>query len=116
MIGAMKAGAWALGAAALLASADSGPSLKYDARCLPAGGGMLGGYVSNRSEDAYAVNGIVTFTFTGPGSIARPSFSLPGNGLVPPGRTVLVARAPLSYQPTLGERCGFDVSTAIRRL
>ncbi|HAM36621.1 MAG TPA: hypothetical protein DEB40_01225 [Elusimicrobia bacterium] len=116
--------ALALGAAVLAAqqlaqrsapAQDRRGGLDYDSACEIVSEIEVDGYVANKSEDAYQVNGPVSFSFSVEGSISRPRLALTANALVPAGRRVLIAQARLPFKLEAGETCHFDVKDAIRK-
>lgn len=72
------------------------------------------GFVRNNGTGMIRVDGLVRFTFTVANSMSRPAVSVQGSALIPPGRTVSVARARLVWSLTPGEVCQLDVSDALR--
>ncbi|MDP3541575.1 MAG: hypothetical protein Q8T11_03815 [Elusimicrobiota bacterium] len=110
----------ALGAAAAAGSLlESGgaqvpPGVMYQAACTAVDEMTVEGFVTNPGNGIIRVDGMVRFTFTVANSMSRPSVSVQVNVLVPPGRTMSVARSRLVWKLTPGETCQLDVSGAIQ--
>ncbi|MBI2789847.1 MAG: hypothetical protein HYX59_14325 [Elusimicrobia bacterium] len=72
------------------------------------------GYVKNNGTGMIRIDGLVRFSFTVANSMSRPAVQTQGAALVPPGRTVSVARARLVWSLMPGESCQLDVTGAVR--
>lgn len=87
---------------------------RYQTGCEVVDETTVEGFVKNPGTGLLRVDGIVRFSFTVANSMSRPTIQVPGNALVPPGRTVSVARAKLVWSLLPSEVCQFDVSGAIQ--
>lgn len=108
----------ALGAAVVLAvtlergKAQSSPA--YQTGCEPVDANNVEGFVTNPGTGIIRIDGLVQFNFTIANSMSRQSVQVQGSALVPPGRTVSVARARLLWNLLPNEICQLDVSGAVR--
>lgn len=115
------------GVAVLCAAFVSGAVLERGKAQFPPPGGLpiqtgceavdattVEGFVRNNGTGMIRVDGLVRFSFTVANSMSRPAVSVQGSALIPPGRTVSVARARLVWSLMPGEVCQLDVSDALR--
>ncbi len=119
----MKSKARWLGAAALILAAVTAVVIErgkaqvippYQTGCEAVDATTVEGFVTNPGTGIIRVDGIVRFTFTVANSMSRPTVQVPGAALVPPGRTVSVARARLVWSLMPSEVCQLDVTGAVR--
>ncbi|MCM2303534.1 MAG: hypothetical protein NDJ72_02440 [Elusimicrobia bacterium] len=89
-------------------------SVPYQTGCEAVDATTVEGFVRNNGTGMVRVDGLVRFTFTVANSMSRPAVSVQGSALIPPGRTVSVARARLVWSLMPGETCQFDVTGALR--
>lgn len=110
----------ALGAAAAAGSllesgkAQMSPGGMFQTGCTAVDETTVEGFVTNPGTGIIRVDGMVRFVFTVASSMSRPSVSVQVNVLVPPGRTMSVARSRLVWNLAPGETCQLDVSGAIQ--
>lgn len=90
------------------------PTGPYQTGCEAVDENTVEGFVRNNGTGMIRVDGLVRFSFTVANSMSRPAVQVQGAALVPPGRTVSVARARLVWSLLPGETCQLDVSGAIR--
>ncbi|MDO8757366.1 MAG: hypothetical protein Q7J64_05095 [Elusimicrobiota bacterium] len=110
------------GAAAFLGSSLTSGSAQvmplsefpYQTGCSPVDGTTVEGFVTNPGTTLIRIDGMVRFTFTTANSMSRPSLQVMGSGLVPPGRTLSVARTRLAWDLLPNESCQFDITGAVR--
>lgn len=88
---------------------------RYSASCSIIRPKTLEGYVSSLSTDTYLVQGEVRFRFDSAQSMSRPEILVQADGVIPAGKTVLVASAPQTFELLPGETCRFSVKGAIRK-
>lgn len=105
-----------VGAASLqeAGQAQMPPGGMFQTGCTAVDETTVEGFVTNPGTGIVRVDGMVRFTFTVAGSMSRPSVTLHVNVLVPPGRTMSVARTRLVWSLSPGETCQLDVSGAIQ--
>lgn len=72
------------------------------------------GFVTNPGTSMIKIDGLVRFTFFVGNSMSRPSLLVPSSVMVPPGRTLSVARAKLLWSLASGEVCQLDLTGAVR--
>jgi len=86
----------------------------YLTACQPIDANTVEGSVTNPGTALIRVDGMVVFNFTVANSMSRQAMQVQGSALIPPGRTVNVARAKLLWSLLPNEVCSLDVSGAIR--
>lgn len=89
-------------------------SLPYQTGCAAIDATTVEGYVTNPTTGLVRIDGLVRFTFTMANSMSRPAVQVPGSALIPPGRTMSVARAKLLWSLQSGEVCQLDVAGAVK--
>jgi hypothetical protein len=111
----------ALAAAAYFAMGDARgapppipPAQPYETRCLVVDAMTVEGYVTNNGPVTLQVTGPLRFSFSMENSMSRPTVQVQATVLVPPGRTVRVARQELPGAILPGESCRLDASDAVR--
>lgn len=72
------------------------------------------GFVTNPGTGMIKIDGLVRFTFSVANSMSRPALQVPASAMVPPGRTVSVARAKLIWSLAPNEVCQLDLTGAVR--
>ena len=111
-----------LGAAAMLAAyMEHGKAqyfppgrLQYQTGCEAIDSNTVEGFVTNNGLALIQINGLVSFNFTVAGAPSHPSVQVQATALVPPARTVRVARERLAWSLLPNETCQLDVSGAVR--
>lgn len=106
----------AVAAASLLEAgkAQVPPGVLFQTGCTAVDETTVEGFVTNPGTGIIRIDGMVRFTFTTGNSMSRPSVSVHVNVLVPPGRTMSVARTRLVWNLAPGETCQLDVSGAVQ--
>lgn len=106
----------AVGAASLQepSKAQVPPGVLFQTGCTAVDETTVEGFVTNPGTGIIRVDGMVRFTFTVASSMSRPSVTVHVNVLVPPGRTMSVARTRLVWSLAPGETCQLDVSGAVQ--
>lgn len=88
--------------------------LQYQTGCEAIDANTVEGFVTNNGPALLQINGPVSFNFTVAGSISHPTVQVQATALIPPARTVRVARERLAWSLLPSEVCQFDVSAAVR--
>lgn len=88
--------------------------LQYQTGCEALDANTVEGFVTNIGPALLQINGPVKFNFTVAGAISHPAVQVQATALVPPARTVSVARERLAWSLLPNEVCQFDVSAAVR--
>lgn len=88
--------------------------ISYQTGCSPVDANTVEGFVTNPGTGIIRIDGLVRFTFSVANSMSRPSVQVQGSALVPPGRTMSIARARLVWDLLPNEACQLDVSGAVR--
>lgn len=86
----------------------------YQTAYQPLDANTVEGSVTNPGTGLLRIDGMVVFNFAVANSMSRQAIQAQGNALVPPGRTVSVARARLSWSLLPNETCSLDASGAVR--
>lgn len=96
---------------ARLAAAET---VRYHASCTAVDAVTVEGFVTNQGSWPIQMSGPVSFSFTVADITSHPTIQVQSSGLVPPGRTVSVARARLVWSLLPNEVCTLDVAGAVR--
>lgn len=88
--------------------------VRFQTGCQAVDATTVEGFVTNPGTGLLTVAGPVKFVFTVAGDISHPAIQVQANAVVPPGRTVNVARAKLVWSLLPNEVCQLDVSGAVR--
>jgi hypothetical protein len=86
----------------------------FETRCAVVDATTVEGYVTNNGPIVIQVAGPVRFSFTVDNSMSRPTAQVQSAVVVPPGRTVRVARAQMAGSFLPSEVCQLDVNDAVR--
>jgi hypothetical protein len=86
----------------------------YQSGCQAVDETTVEGFVTNPGTGMIKIDGLVRFTFSVANSMSRPTLQVPASALVPPGRTVSVARAKLIWSLAPNEVCQLDLTGAVR--
>ncbi len=105
-----------LGSSLTRGSAQSMPpsAITYQTGCTSVDENTVEGFVTNPGTTIIRIDGMVRFTFSTASSMSRPSVQLMGSAIVPPGRTLSVARTRLAWEMLPNETCQFDIAGAVR--
>lgn len=88
--------------------------LQYQTGCEALDANTVEGFVTNNGPALIQVSGLVSFHFTVAGAISHPTVQVQTNTLIPPARTMRVARERLAWSLLPNEVCRLDVSGAVR--
>lgn len=88
--------------------------IRYQASCAAVDAVTVEGFVTNLGPWTLQMSGPVRFSFTVADVASHPAIQVQSSGLIPPGRTVSVARARLVWSLLPNEVCTLDVAGAIR--
>lgn len=86
----------------------------YQTGCEAIDPNTVEGFVTNIGTGILRIDGLVRFSFTVANSMSRPSVQVQAAALIPPGRTVGVAKARLVWSLMPGESCRLDLTGAVR--
>lgn len=86
--------------------------VRFQTGCEPVDGSTVEGFVTNPGNGLLRINGLVSFTFVVGNSTSHPTIQAQATALIPPGRTMSVARVKLLWNLLPNEVCHLDVSGA----
>lgn len=86
--------------------------VRFQTGCEAVDANTVEGFVTNPGTGILKINGLVSFSFVVGNSMSHPTVQVQATALVPPGRTVSVARARLFWSLLPNEVCRLDVSAA----
>lgn len=86
--------------------------VRFQTGCEAVDANTVEGFVTNPGTGILKINGLVSFSFNVGNWMSHPTIQVQATALVPPGRTVSVARARLVWNLLPNEVCQFDVSSA----
>jgi len=109
-----------LGASMLLAAhSETGKAqyispgeVRFQTGCEAVDGSTVEGFVTNPGNGILKINGLVSFSFVVGNSTSHPTIQTQATALIPPGRTISVARVKLLWNLLPNEVCHLDVSNA----
>lgn len=86
--------------------------VRFQTGCEPVDGSTVEGFVTNPGNGILRINGLVSFSFVVGNSTSHPAIQVQATAMIPPGRTMSVARVKLLWNLLPNEVCHLDVSSA----
>lgn len=86
--------------------------VRFQTGCEAVDANTVEGFVTNPGTGILKISGLVSFSFVVGNSMSHPTIQVQATALVPPGRTISVARARLFWSLLPNEVCQLDVSAA----